>query len=122
MSFWKSITCALATLAIVEGGYIFISAHRQTKHFKPVDEDSYIAFDSETGQLCTTFRPNLISKTPSGPSSSAASSVHIDLTPKTKDPFIEAMESAGGDLAKEHTEVEKRIGFIHSLPVCADIH
>lgn len=109
-------------LAIVEAGYFYTSARRPIEHFKPVDEDNYIAFDSETGQLCTTFRPNLISRTKPAISSPAPSSVHSDRTPTSKDQFLEAIEAAGDDLTKKHAEIEKRIGFIHSLPACVDIH
>ena len=59
----RIITGVLAALVLLEAGYIFLGCHpgryqaNRANRFKPAkDYDGFLAFDSETGQLCRAYQ------------------------------------------------------------------
>ena len=128
---WKLATCILAALVLLEGALLLLGRRRAINRFKPVDENHYFAFDPETGQLCTTFRPSMNrepklaspSSTPA-PSSSPSrptGSRTTDLILKAMDEQADASTKEADNRARQQAELEERIGFIRGLPACADI-
>jgi hypothetical protein len=58
----KLLICALIVLRLAETAYIIFDRHTINR-FKPVDQDGYVAFDTATGQLCSSYRSKAPGKT-----------------------------------------------------------
>jgi hypothetical protein len=115
---WKITTAVLALVVICESGYIFWARHRPINRFKSVDEDSYLAFDSATGQICGTARPRPAPRKVDESHSRSASPVHSD-EPNQRDQILEAIKGPNPEVqAQEAAKIE----FIRGLPACADIY
>jgi hypothetical protein len=108
----KLLIGSLFLLLLIESGYI-VSTRHAIARFKPVDVDSYLAFDSATGQLCKTFRQAATSRGANPAPTSIPSS-----RPSSGDPILDMIQ--GGNAGEQSSDVRKT-QFLHSLPVCADI-
>jgi hypothetical protein len=53
----KALAGILALMVVAEGAFILLRRN-PINRFKEVDMDSYVAFDTATGQICRTFRAN----------------------------------------------------------------
>ena len=126
---WRILVCTLAVTVLAESGYIFL--HRQPiNRFKPMDEDAYLAFDSETGQLCRTFRrgprvqknqPAQIRPSPSSLDSKKSSSKVDPILNAIRGRLTEA-EFEKKVQEEKDADAEAQVQFIRSLPACGDIH
>jgi hypothetical protein len=99
-------------MLLIESGYILTTRHSIAR-FKPVDVDSYLAFDSATGQLCKTFRPTATSHGVNPAPTSIPST-----RPSSGDPILDMIQ--GGN-PREQSSIAGKTQFLLSLPVCADI-
>lgn len=108
----KVLIGVLLVFLLIETGYIAFTHHRIAR-FKPVDVDSYLAFDSATGQLCKTFRP-----APASRSTNPAPTVTPSPRSSSGDPILDMIQNGTTDT--QSTEAWK-LQVLRNLPVCADI-
>jgi hypothetical protein len=108
----KVLVGFLLLLLLVETGYI-VAAHHPIARFKPVDVDSYLAFDSATGQLCKTFRTTSTSR--------AVNSAPASTTSPRSSSSDAILNMIQGGNADAHSADAWKVQFLRNLPVCADI-
>lgn len=121
---WKTLVGVLATVVLVEGAFIVLGRH-SINRFRAVDEDSYMAFDTATGQLCRTIRrmkstPKGVEYSPStdhAPESRLGNSTE-DKTSKGFDRIIDAIQNSPSNAEADE---KYRVELIRDLPACADI-
>jgi hypothetical protein len=110
---FKPLTAVLALALIVES--IYLLAHRHpTNRFKSVEQFGHglVAFDTATGQVCTTVRtgPLIANQRPAGASN-----------PSPRQPSGDAIADEIQAASKEQMEQDATLELLQQLPVCADI-
>jgi hypothetical protein len=107
----KTLTYVLAVLVVAEAGYIFL-LRRPINRFKLMDDNGYVAFDTESGQLCRTFQPNLKSQ-------AAKSPVPVISGPSNSgDSILDAIRNTP---SSSSAEGDAQLDFVRRLPACDDV-
>jgi hypothetical protein len=104
----------MLTLLVVGEGVLIVATRHPPKRFETVDADSYMAFDTATGQLCKTFQ------TQSAPQNVRPS--HTVAPPdqrRSQDPILDAIDRTS---TESQNQDRGQLDFIQGLPECSHIH